>query len=81
MGSRKVQGHDLPAPEFLAPILMVFTTSGATLVLSMWEPTMAPALLPWPPFAEGGAWKTRLSACQDDSDISVQPGDSADVVI
>jgi hypothetical protein len=50
-----------PAPQFLAPILMVFTTSGATLVLSMWEPTMTPTLLPWPPFADGGAWKADTS--------------------
>src|SRR5437879_2809118 len=28
-----------PAPPFRAPILMVFTTSDATPVLSMWEPT------------------------------------------
>ncbi len=40
---------------------VVFTTSGATLVLSMWEPTMTPALLPWPPFADGGAWKADTS--------------------
>jgi len=29
--------------------------------LSMWEPTMTPALLPWPPFADGGAWKADAS--------------------
>src|SRR5437016_2069888 len=50
-----------PAPPFRAPILMVFTTSDATPVLSMWEPTMTPALLPWPPFADGGAWKADAS--------------------
>ena len=54
---RKVQGTTSPAPKFPAPIPMVFTTSGAMLVLSMWEPTMTPALLPWPPFGVGGALK------------------------
>jgi len=66
---RKVQGHDSPAPQFRAPILMVFTNIGRTRVCQCGKPTMTPALLPWPPFADGGRMEgRRIYRMQDNSD-------------
>jgi hypothetical protein len=44
-----------PAPKFPEPIRTVFTTLDATPASSMWEPTMTPVPLPWPPSGDGGA--------------------------
>jgi hypothetical protein len=54
---QNVQGHDFPGPKFHAPTRMAFTTSNATLALSMWELTMTPENLPSPRFEGGGMLK------------------------